>query len=137
MPTITVPVQADPDTGTLTVNDDGNGYQIEVSADPSPQTIEWNLELDDGQSGAFNSLTDANPGFAWTYEAPPDPPPPGFSAATKPSTTQINVVDDHTEYSNNDGTWTYQLCATVNDTLCVTNPSAPIAKAGDPSIKNQ
>jgi hypothetical protein len=78
-----------------------------------------------------------NPGFSWTYKTPPDPPPPGFSAASAPSTTQINVADDHTQYSNNDGTWSYQLCATVNGTLCQTNPPSLGGKIGDPSIKNK
>lgn len=134
----TIPVQANPDTGTLTVNGDANGYQIEVSEKPSPQTIQWDLQLANGQTGGFNSLSAANnPGFAWTYETPPDPPPPGFSPATAPSATQIEVVDDHTQYSNNDGTWTYQLCATVNGTLCETNPSSPGGKTGDPTIHNK
>lgn len=138
MSTITIPVQADPDTGTLTVNDDANGYQLDVSKKPSSQTIQWDLQLANGQSGGFNALNAANnPGFAWTYEAPPAPSPPGFSPATAPSAIAIQVVDDHTQYSNNDGTWTYQLCATVNDTLCQTNPPSAGGVPGDPKIHNK
>lgn len=135
---ITIPVQADISTGTLTVNGIASGYQTDVSENPSPQTIQWDLKLQSGQSGWFNSLTDStNPGFSWTYEAPPDPPPPGFSPAMAPSATAIQVVDDHTQYSNNDGTWTYRLCATVNNTLCQTNPPNPTRAPGDPKIQNK
>lgn len=132
MPTIPVPVQADPTAGTLTVNDDGSGYQIEVAKNPSPQTIEWNLILRSGQTGSFNPVTAAaNPGFAWT-----GPPPRGFASPTNASPAQITVGDTHTQYSNNDGTWTYRLCATVNGTLCQTNPLFG-GRGGDPSIKNK
>lgn len=135
---ITISVQADPSSGTLTVNGVVDGYRTEVSENPSPQTIQWDLNLQSGQSGSFNLLTAAtNPGFSWTYETPPDPPPPGFSAASAPSTTQIKITDNHTQYSNNNGTWTYKLCATVNGTACQTNPPSARGVPGDPSIKNK
>lgn len=138
MPTIAIPVQADPASGTLTVNGVATGYQTDVSENSLPQTIQWDLRLASGQSGSFNSLSDpTNPGFSWTYQSPPDPPPPGFSQASEPSATQIQVVDTHTQYSNNDGTWTYRLCATVNRTLCQTNPPSIRGEAGDPMIHNK
>lgn len=138
MPMITILVQADPATGTLTVNGVAEGYQTDVDENSSPQTIQWDLRLQTSQSGSFNSLTDLNnPGFSWTYQSPPDPPPPGFSAASAPSSIQIQVTDTHTQYSNNDGTWTYKLCATVNGTLCETNPPSARGLPGDPKIKNK
>lgn len=138
MPTITIRVQADPSTGTLTVNGVADGYQTDVSENPSQQTIEWNLNLQSGQSGSFNSVTDAtNPGFSWTYTPPPPLPPPGFTSPSNASSTQITLGDTHTQYSNNNGTWTYKLCATVNDTLCQTNPPSARGLPGDPKIKNK
>lgn len=141
MPTITIPVQADPDTGTLAVNGNGNGYQIDVSENSLPYTIQWDLSLETDQTGSFNSLSDADhPGFSWTYTGTPKPPP-GFSQASEPSGmdppgTRIELTDTHTAFSNNDGTWSYGLCATVNGTLCQTNPTIE-ARAGDPTIHNQ
>lgn len=136
---ITIPVTVDESTNpwTLVVNGNALNNQTDVSENSVAQTIEWNLQLAAGQSGAFNPLSQSSTsGFSWTCNpAPPSGTFLGFSEPAAQNGTQIQVNDLATATAK--GTWTYKLRATVNGNSCETNPPSIKGQLGDPKIHNK
>lgn len=91
-------------------------------------TIVWYL---DDKSGTFNVIdTSETSGFHW-----PTPPETsaGFGIATlAPGKQVITLVDG----AGKDGTYTYQLRATIDGTSYSTTYSSPAKTSNNPRIKN-
>lgn len=101
------------------------GKPIDVSQNT---TIVWYLDSD---NGTFNAVDgSATAGFRW-------PSPPGSSAGfgtptLAPGSQVLTIVDG----AGADGTFTYQLNATIGGTAYSTTCSSPGATSNNPQIKN-
>ena len=107
----------------LDVNDGGSPINAAQTT-----TIVWYL---DSASGTFNAIDgSATSGFRW-----PTPPEPsaGFSNATlAPGDQVITIVDA----AGADGTYTYQLNATIGGTTYSTTYTPSELTSNNPRIKN-
>ena len=103
-----------------------------VPQNSQEQTIQWQLE-GNAASGSFLPLDGTPPGIAWCSPAPSSTIFGSFSRSPNGNTL---TVPDLNNSSSTQGTWKYQLYATVNGTTYSTTATTPMATTNDPTIKN-
>lgn len=119
--------------GFLDVDQSGNGNQIPHN---QMDTIIWQL-TGNMSGGRFNSMSAANPGFAWKQATPS-----GVFGAPDPDGAQMSILDNNTDPNgvNSAGTWIYRIWATNSNgqqystQSTIPNPRGVIT---DPTIRNQ
>lgn len=112
-----------------------NGGPNSVNKSPTAQTISWNLTGTMAQ-GSFNAISNdpATSGFSWI-----DTPPAGtFGTPVRGSNGNSIDISDHHADSTTNGTWKYQLRATLNgQCYSTTGALGPTASVHDPIIINR
>lgn len=130
MPTLNVSIK----NNALDVDENGNPNHIPQNS--NAQTITWQL-TGNAASGSFNAIDGtSNSGFSWVTQPPPSNTIFG-TASLHANGNQIQISDLNNS-SSAAGTWTYKLCATVNNTqYCTTATLSPRATTNNPTIVNK
>ena len=114
------------------VDVDQHGKGNEVGKGPGAQTLPWQL-TGNAASGAFVSLTDPAPGFAWV-SAPPDGI---FGTPTLSQNGNQLTMSDLNSSANTSGSWTYRLRINVGGTVYSTNTVSLALTTTNPIIINK
>ena len=132
MPNVILRVTLNETIGALDVDQSGNGNQIDHGKN---EIIEWKL-TGNMEQGTFNSMSAANPGFAWKQA-----PPAGVFGTADPEGTEMTIADNNTNPNgvNSAGTWIYQIWATLNGRQYSTLASIPNPRnvSNNPTIQNK
>lgn len=112
------------------LNIDDNG-STNVSKNPNPQTISWNLTGNLAQ-GEFVSMSATEPGFEWVSS-----PAPAAGIFGTPQIgangNSLDLVDNHTN-DDSDGSWIYRLRVSLNGCVYATTASTGITSTSNNPI---
>ena len=131
MPTLNLNVTLN--NGSLDVDQSGNGNQMGRN---QTGDFVWKL-TGNAASGTFNPIDPSNPrsGFQWKQT----PPGTVFGTPTRENQDRhIKLSDNNTDPGgiNSQGSWIYQLWATINGVEYSTISTIPTAVVTNPNIKN-
>ena len=130
--TITLKVTLKTTNGVTNLDVDQANNANHVPQNAQATTIEWKLE-GNASSGSFQMLDGTPPGIKW---CPPAPSGTIFGSFSRTSNGNTLTVPDLNVSTSTQGTWTYQLNATVNGTMYSTIATTPTATTTNPTIRN-
>lgn len=130
-------VTLDKSTSPWRLDIDQHGNANHVARSLTTQTITWEL-TGDAASGAFDSQSDAQPGFAWLNPAPPAGifGDPALGSNNNNNDNKMTISDLNNKESTT-GTWTYQLSATIGGTTYQSAATTLTSTTTNPTIKNE
>ncbi|RCS30478.1 hypothetical protein DEO45_06530 [Rhodanobacter denitrificans] len=128
--TVTLYTKENPQYLDINQSNDAN----HVSQNPNSQTITWQLTGDAASNSSFNTQSDSKPGFAWVGTT--TPPAGIFGTPTLSANGNQMTMTDLNNSASTQGTWYYQLSATIGGVVYQSNWTPLTATTTNPTIKN-